>query len=514
MIEATTAFLFIKDYANNGGDRYFVVEKDRLVEKNAKEIVTIAGVLVCHDFWLIAPALISQAGTLPPLVVDVDEFQMMISGIKSIRHGREKKDVSRRNSFFEFDSELAKNYFLIWNRTVAIDEAVLFKFGIALCGFWWVLENAAREVGELDRFWLIEQPVARYLTLASSRGIAIDQDRLRAHKKSIEHDYYSALKDFSNTYKVPLELPDDRDVIAYLEPLGFDFLGVDVEYVLRFVPMQDNYAEDLLLLRKLAASRNVLTALPLARSRAYPLVNTFGSITSRIYYKDPALQNLAKRHRDIIVSDNGWVFCYVDYGQYEAGIMAALSSDPVLLDLYSNRDMYEEIAVRLFDDVGKRKNAKQLFLSYAYGMSLKSLVDACGNLGAIRQRAKEFFGGFDRFEKWKNEIWAECDLDRRIGTSLGNHVRFDSGSVLTAQERRSAISQVVQGTASLIFKKALLSLSALPDVELVLTMHDAVLVQIPSNADVSNLPKMFSDVMSDHFGGAVIGKAEVGQFFI
>lgn len=136
--------------------------------------------------------------------------------------------------------------------------------------------------------------------------------------------------------------------------------------------------------------------------------------------------------------------------------MAALSEDTELAALYSAGDMYELFATTHLGLAGGRKAAKQLFLSYAYGMSRAALIDAAVSLGADRQRAKAAFRLFSKYEEWKKEVWTAFQREGRIGTVLGNYFMTSGNGKLTAKERRSAVSQVVQGTGSLIFKKTLL----------------------------------------------------------
>lgn len=126
-----------------------------------------------------------------------------------------------------------------------------------------------------------------------------------------------------------------------------------------------------------------------------------------------------------------------------------LSEQPVKR-LYAAGDMYDLFATTHLGLVGNRKAAKQLFLSYAYGMSRKALVDAAVSLGVDRQKAKEAFRLFQRYENWKKRVWTEFQSAGRVATVLGNHYRRAGGGQLTGKEQRSAVSQVVQGTASLI----------------------------------------------------------------
>ncbi|HGN3169439.1 TPA: DNA polymerase [Pseudomonas aeruginosa] len=263
---------------------------------------------------------------------------------------------------------------------------------------------------------------------------------------------------------------------------------------------------------KIAKSRRVLNSIPLSQKRIFPIADSFGSITSRIYFKDPSLQNLSKQHRDILTPDEGKIFSYVDYEQYEAGIMAALSGDPILKKLYSDGDLYEFAAEAIFKNKNNRKQAKRLFLSYAYGMKRKSLYDAAVSYGAERQAVKNFFNQFNVFEEWKKAVVLEYQDKGRISTSLGNHMKRTRSGNITEQEKRSAVSQLVQGTASLIFKKTLLNLSNESMIELKVPMHDAILFQHPEAFDANIVADIFRRTMTEHFGSTIIGKASLSQF--
>jgi DNA polymerase I-like protein with 3'-5' exonuclease and polymerase domains len=262
----------------------------------------------------------------------------------------------------------------------------------------------------------------------------------------------------------------------------------------------------------LHATRKVLTSIPLSQTRIFPIVDSFGSITSRIYFKDPSLQNLAKRHRDILKPDAETVFSYIDYDQYEAGIMAALSKDGLLLALYAAGDLYEQAAEQIFLTQEKRKEAKRLFLSFAYGMKRKNLISAAVEHGAKTTDAKNFFAQFSDLENWKKILWDEFKKNGRIGTSLGNYLYREEAGELSDKEKRSSVSQVVQGTASLIFKKMLLELSKLDSVQLKVPMHDAVLIQHPAAFDPTIVVNLFIKVMTEHFQGAIAGKASLAKF--
>lgn len=470
--------------------------------------------LICHDYWLIAPVLYKKTRRLPKLVRDLEELRISTSGFREDREKRERRDVCSQLLTLEYiNEETAVRYRNILFKNAVFDHEIFSQMGAALNRLSDYLEEVAKENGEWDRYSQIERPVEKYLLQSINEGISIDTDVLRQHKNDIEHSYYMALKSFSAKYNLPLEVPSDDEIINYLSPKGFDFSGVGLDYVLNFVAMPDGFSDDLLELRKIANSRMVLNAIPLSQKKIFPIVDSFGSVTSRIYFKDPSLQNLSKRHRNIVTSDPGLKMSYVDFGQFEAGIMGALSGDPAMLELFGSGDLYSYAAEKIFADISKRKPAKRLFLSYAYGMKRSSLIDAAVEFGAQRQQAKDFFNRFKRFEEWKEEVWAEYRAKGRIGTAFGNFLARDSSEDLTPKEKRSAVSQVVQGTASLIFKKALLKLSDLNNIALKVPMHDAVLFQHPTDYDPQEVASIFSDAMTEHFSGKIKGKASIENFF-
>jgi hypothetical protein len=71
---------------------------------------------------------------------------------------------------------------------------------------------------------------------------------------------------------------------------------------------------------------------------------------------------------------------------------------------------------------------------------------------------------------------------------------------------------VVQGEGSLIFKKALIEVYGLKDIELLLPMHDALLFQSPASATLDAVIDIFIRVIGDHFDNVIEGKASAELF--
>ena len=509
---ATRLLLFMKDFTGRGADTFYWLQDGQLHETDARSVVEFPGIVVCHDFWMIRDVLFDLTGTLPGSIIDVDEFRISISGNPEDRLAREKRDVTTQLGQYGADQEVCDVYQKMFNKGIPFDGVVAAKAATAISAMYLDLCAQASANGELERFFSVEVPAYRLLQLSMSAGISIDTAGLSDKRAQAEHDYFLLLKDYSAKHDMPLETPSRRAIEAKLLKEGFELDDVSVEYLLEFVPHERDFGSDTMALLALDTARRVLSSLTLSTDTTRPVVDVFGSRTSRVQVRSPSLQNIPKRYRSIVTAHGDAQLSYVDFDQFEVGIMAALSGDEELKRLYAAGDMYELFATVHLNLVGNRKAAKQLFLSYAYGMSRKALVDAAVSLGVERQKAKEAFRLFGRYEDWKKEVWAEFKSAGRVATILGNHYRRAGGGQLTGKEQRSAVSQVVQGTASLIFKRALLATSSIEDMRVVLPMHDALLFEHKLAETPATVVETFESIMTEVLCGRVVGKASISDF--
>ena len=305
----------------------------------------------------------------------------------------------------------------------------------------------------------------------------------------------------------------DEELRDYLINKGLDPSEVSLNYIVEYIPISGNFGEKLQELRKLRDTNTILNDLSLSDGIIFPLVDVFGTRTSRVIYRNPGLQNLAKKFRDVIIPREGKKLGYVDYDQFEVGIMAALSGDLHLKELYAAGDMYSLFAEKYLKIEGFRKQAKLLFLSYAYGMGQKAVVDAAVELGASRDDAKAAFKKFETYEAWKKSKEGELDRAGKVPTLLGNYIAGEGSAPFSKKERRSMISQSVQGSGSLIFKKALLGLAKVPDFRLVLPMHDAILFEYEDDNTPLLVIENMTTAMSAALNFGVEGKASIADFF-
>lgn len=510
--QAWKLLLFLKDFTGRGADSFYWFDDGQLLETDAQDVVRFSGAVVCHDFWMIRDVLFDKTKTLPNTVIDLDEFRISTSGNPEDRLAREKHDVTAVLEQYGAELEVCSAYKRMFNKGLPFEAGVASKAAEALAKMYLALLERAKLTGEAERFLTVEVPVYRLLQSAMALGILVDRQRLSEMRDEAEHDYFTCLKNYSAKHDMPLETPNRSALEQKLRSDGFELDDVSIEYLLEYVPHQRDFGSDTIALQAADTARRVLGSLALSTTIMRPVLDVFGSRTSRIHLRSPSLQNMSKKYRGIIAGREGAELSYVDFDQYEVGIMAALSKDCELMKLYAAGDMYDLFATTHLGLSGNRKAAKQLFLSYAYGMSKKALIDAAVSLGVDRPRAKNAFGLFAQYETWKRSVWADFQANGRVATLLGNHYLREREGPLTTKEQRSSVSQVVQGTASLIFKRALLDVGKLDDVTIVLPMHDALLFEHTSADTPNKVVTAFENAMTNTLGGGVRGKASVGAF--
>ena len=194
---ASRLMLFVRDFTGRGADAFYWFQNGQLHETDAASVVGFAGIVVCHDFWMIRDALFDKTGTLPGTIVDVDELHISITGVPEDRLSREKRDVTTRLEQYGAEHEVCFTYHKMFNKGVAFDVDIAAKAAAAIAAMYLDLCTKAFADGEHERFFTIEVPAYRVLQLSMSDGISIDTAGLSEKRSQAEHDYFLLLKDYS-----------------------------------------------------------------------------------------------------------------------------------------------------------------------------------------------------------------------------------------------------------------------------------------------------------------------------
>lgn len=507
-------FLYIKDFQLNGNDRYFLLMDNKFIEVDASYLTKLNCYLITHDYSIIIDSIYKKASSLPKNVIDISDFKKFLLQQKISAANKDQIKIKEIiKSEYDNNDDL-RNYFEIYYRKKDYNEDTYMFFSHKLLNKFEYLLNEAENTGEKDRYFDVEIPCYNQLCRHLVTGIKIDIEKLKIHKSELNITYYKKLKAFAEKFNFMYEMPSDKDLKEYVLSKGYQFENESLDYILDFLPMQDDFGKMVRDLQKTNITRNVLLGIPHSRNSITPSIDLNGSVTSRIYLKSPGLQNIAKKYRDIFIASAGQTLSYVDYDQFEIGIMAHYSDDPNLINMYDGYDIYEVFSSDVFGTSEKRKIAKRIFLSFIYGMSLNNLNKAVFENGGDVEKSRVFFAQFSKLEEWRKHVANQFLENGKIGTLMGNYLKRDHQKDLDSNERRSCVSQVVQGTGSLIFKKALIELSKNKDIKIVLPMHDAVLVQHPKEFDTQILICTFTEVMKETLANDKLKpKASLSSFF-
>lgn len=513
MLDDAIPFVYVKDFSENGKSKFFLKDSLGFREVETSDLRSMKSNLICHDFWLIKDELAKKGG-LPTNLIDLDEVHAAVSHFREISKLRDRENILCHVPHDYLKPEIRKKYESVFYRRDSIDAGVLEQICDSLYKYAKFLFDFARANDELERLTQVELPIFNILNRHSAYGVCVDTNIIRQFRETIQYEYFNSLKVFSNKFNVQPEVMSDAQVEDYLWNKGFFDDEVSVEYMLEYIPFDEDFGPSLQYLRKLKAAHGILNELSLSKDVVYPIVDCFGTRTSRIVYRSPLLQNIPKQYRGFLVPRTGKRFCYIDYDQFEIGIMAALSGDVCLKELYGAGDMYEVFANDHLGVQNFRKKAKSLFLSYAYGMSKEAVVEAAKSMGIDRPKAKAAFKNFAAFEGWKKDREREYAEKGRIATLLGNYIVCDKSLPSRKKEFRSMISQCIQGTGSLIFKKALQKIANLDDVIITLPMHDAVLFEYSDPNSPEQVRNFMIETMGEVLGYKVQGKASEENFFL
>lgn len=345
---------------------------------------------------------------------------------------------------------------------------------------------------EFLRFFDIEVRVYNIFIKSQLIGIKVDKDSLLFRLTTLKLNYYRSLKKLEFDFKFDTSLINSN--IKWSDIKDFTNLHeFKNEFEYNFWNSTKNFSEldsFIKLLNEVYLSRKDYNELLKYKidnySKIYPIYDIIGTVTSRILIQKPGIQFLKKSNRDIFIPRKGRKFLYADFDQFEPGILVSILNDDNLIRLY-NSDIYSELSKNIFNDKSMRKNAKIVFLSYLYGMSLtniekflEKLVGEKGSTDGI-----EFFEQFQSFEKWKENLIIESEHQGFSSSVFGNSRYLRNIGFSTNEEKRWIPNQKIQGTASYIFKKCLIELDSLGrEINILIPMHDAILVEVlDSEAD-------------------------------
>ncbi len=367
-----------------------------------------------------------------------------------------------------------------------------------------------------DQFINIEMPLKWEFSKVGIQGIQIDPDKLKLKYYTLDKEYYKAVKtleiDFGykiDNYSNNISYEDISEYVKELNQADFSFkyFWESVELMQETFP----FLKYLLIEHRNRFDINELLRIWSSLSDFMKMsYDIFGTVSGRILVNRPGIQYLKKTSRDIFKPQSGYEFVYADYAQFEPGILAAVSGDKSLIEIYNAGDVY----LGLSSVIGRectRKIAKELFLSFIYGMSMENIKARI--VRNFNEKAGEladtFLNQFAQVYEWKKQVVEDV---KRTGIAKGmfQYVRRIPNGDTEKDIARWAPNHIIQSTASGIFKKALINIvKQVEDCRLLVPMHDAILIECPFEK-VSETQKSIERIMIDSFQESCIGvKAKI-----
>ncbi len=238
--------------------------------------------------------------------------------------------------------------------------------------------------------------------------------------------------------------------------------------------------------------------------RVHTTFNQAAAATGRLSSNNPNLQNVPVRsevgrqiRQAFVPGGPDQVLLVADYSQIELRVLAHLSGDEGLREAFARGDdVHAATAAKVFDlpidqvDGELRRRAKAVNYGLAYGMNAWGLAQ---RLDLTADEAQEIMDGyFAGFPKIREYLRAQVDRARHDGfteTILGRRryiPELTSGNRrLQALGERQALNAPIQGSASDVFKVAMIevarALEAQPSLgcHMLLTVHDELVFEVP-----------------------------------
>ena len=239
--------------------------------------------------------------------------------------------------------------------------------------------------------------------------------------------------------------------------------------------------------------------------------------TGRLSSSDPNLQNIpirtaeGRRIRQAFIAREGYRLIAADYSQIEMRIMAHVSQDPNLLDVFDKGlDMHQATAAEVFGcaldtvDSEQRRIAKAINFGLIYGMSAFGLAK---QLNIPNREASDYVATyFERFAGVRAYMDNTREQARKQGyveTISGRRLYLPEINAKDARRRRyaerTAINAPMQGSAADIIKRAMILIAErfkkdASDAMMIMQVHDELVIEAAAD-DVEEIRKICCELM-------------------
>ena len=381
-----------------------------------------------------------------------------------------------------------------------------------------VLEPKLKEAGVEHLFYEIEMPLVRVLAEMEMNGVLIDTESLKETSElftkrltELEHRIYELAGEAFNIAS-PKQVGDILfGKLQIIEKPKKTKTGqyVTNEETLQSLRSKHEIVEKILEhrgLKKLVGT--YVDALPkLINPRTGHIHTSFNqtiTATGRLSSSDPNLQNIpirgedGKEIRKAFIPEPGCQFFSADYSQIELRVMAHLSEDENMMEVFrEGKDLHAATAATIYkktiDEVSRdeRTKSKRANFGIIYGITVFGLAE---RLEIDRQEARQLIDGFfqtfpqvhDYMERSKELVrqkgYAETVFHRRrYLPDIHSH-----NATVRGFAERNAINAPIQGSAADIIKVAMVRIYQRMKAE---GLKSKMILQVHDELNFSVLPE-------------------------
>lgn len=490
----------------------------------AAEVSDHKAPLVTYDLPTLTDELRRHAFMPPSCPIDVGEALRLLVGRPRDEGGERRWDIWRHLARHFPTTAIARRFEdAVRSRTEHPEEPdfshLLSTAAAALQRLWREVHASLLSVGELERFVTVEVPVQSIFAYRQGAGIAIDATAVNDLLRRVRDEKYGAYRQVAQAIGASPTGLNFWNIGPYIAKTDAAHLVTDkdggrLREDFKMASHKSHFARDFLRFADASRDEDILRRTAASDGRVYPNFSVAGTVSGRIMVSDPYLQQLRRSYRGLVAADPGKRLVYLDYAQFEPGILAFLAEDQNLIRSYNDGDLYLALSQKVFRSSEMRPLSKRIFLAFCYGMSpegIARLIAGPGDHAALldfQSAVETFFSAFPGLATYRAKAEGALLRDGSASSLMGNRRYRAAPGALSAKERRWAVNQPVQSTAALIFKEALISLGESFDYDsILLPMHDAVLMQLSDDDKFDRNVELAKQVMLNAFSRRCPGVA-------
>ncbi|MEZ4820124.1 MAG: DNA polymerase [Bdellovibrionota bacterium] len=352
-------------------------------------------------------------------------------------------------------------------------------------------------------------------------GIKIDKDHLAKQSKTLQKQVDQLEKKIHNMAGKDFNIKSPKQ----LGPILFEELKIqETCNVKKVKKTKTGYATDYETMQKytdhpivvdILAYRNLtklistyIDALPtLINAKTGHIHTSFNqtvAATGRLSSSDPNLQNIPIRSEEgrrireaFVASEKNWQILSADYSQIELRLLAHLSGDPTLIEMFqSGQDVHTQTASKIFDialdqvSSQQRARAKTINFGIIYGMGPQRLArENKISLDEAKQFIENYFATFSHVQDFFTDVLEKAKAQGYVTTLTGRQRPVDLKSknpMVKAFAERIAINTPLQGSAADLIKLAMIDIhqelqTGNWQARMLIQVHDELVFEAPTN---------------------------------